>query len=91
MLSDYVDLTIEEGTGGGFNNCGAFTPATTLYSGVLSAYPTAHFDWASGDAVYTATGVAPNRTLRFTVEVQDVPAAQNQNATATFTWEAQDV
>jgi len=28
-------------------------------------------------------------TYRFTVTVQNVPAAQNKTASATFTWEAQ--
>ncbi len=90
-LDTYLDMTVEEGTGGSFGDCTGFTPASTIFNNTLENYATTHTNWASGLNVYTATVNPQSRTLRFTIDVQNNPAAQNDSSTATFTWEAQDV
>ncbi len=89
-LAPYLDTTIEIGTGGAYGNCTGFTPSSTLYSGTLTNYSTTHTNWATGLAAFTAATNPTIRTLRFTVDVQNNPAAQSQSATADFTFEAQD-
>lgn len=91
-LAPYLDTTIEVGTGGAFDNCAGFVPdaAPVIYTGTLAAFSTAHTDWATGLATHTAAANPTAKTLRFTVEVQNNPLAQNKTASADFTWEAQD-
>ncbi len=89
-LAPFLDTTIEIGTGGNFGNCTGFTPTSTLYTGTLDNYSTTHTNWATGLAAFTAAANPTVRTFRFTVDVQNNPAAQSQSATADFTWEAQD-
>jgi hypothetical protein len=89
-LAPYLDTTIEVGSGGSFGDCTGFTPSGTIFNDTLANFSTGHFDWTSGQAVFTATTNPDARTLRFTVTVQDVPAAQGQAAAADFTFEAQD-
>ena len=90
VLATYLDTTIEIGSGGSFGDCSSFTPASTLYTGTLANFSATHTDWTSGLATFTAAANPTSQTLRFTVDVQDDPAAMTQSATATFTWEAQD-
>ncbi len=90
VLATYLDTTIEIGTGGSFGDCTGFTSGSTLYSGTLANFTATHTDWASGLATFTAPANPTVQTLRFTVDVQNDPAAMTQSATATFTWEAQD-
>ena len=89
-LAGYLDTTIEVGTGGAFGNCTGFTPSSTIYTGTLTNFSTTHTNWATGLATFTAAANPTSRTLRFTVDVQNNPAAQGQSASADFTWEAQD-
>jgi len=89
VLSQYLDLTIEVGTGGTFGDCTLFAPATTIYTGTLDNFTATHTAWATGLATFTAAANPTLQVLRFTVDVQDNNAAQGQSATAGFTWEAQ--
>jgi hypothetical protein len=89
-LAPYLDTTVEVGTGGSFGNCTGFTPSSTIYAGTLSNLSTTHTNWATGLATFTAATNPTSQTLRFTVDVQNVTAAQGQSASADFTWEAQD-
>ena len=89
-LAPFLDTTIEIGTGGVFGNCAGFTPTSTLYTGTLDNYSTTHTNWATGLAAFTAAANPTVRTFRFTVDVQNNPAAQGLSATAAFTFEAQD-
>lgn len=90
VLATYLDTTVEIGSGGSFGDCTGFTASSTLYSGTLANFSATHTDWASGLATFTAPANPTSQTLRFTVDVQNDPAAMTQSATATFTWEAQD-
>ena len=89
-LAPFLDTTVEIGNGGSFGNCAAFVPTSTLYTGTLDNFSTVHTNWATGLPTFTATINPTVQTLRFTVDVQNVPAAQNQSGTADFTFEAQD-
>lgn len=88
-LDTYLDTDIEIGTGGSFGDCTGFTPSSTIFNNTLANFAATHTDWASGLATFTAAANPTSRTFRFTVEVQNNPAAQGDTATAIFTFEAQ--
>jgi len=88
-LDDYLDMTVELGTGGSFGDCTGFAGAT-VYTGDLDAFATAYTDFASGTGSWTAAATNDDRTYRFSFTLQDDNAAQALNATVTFTWEAQN-
>ncbi len=90
-LAPYLDLKIEQGTGGSFSGgCGAFTPATTIYTGTLSAFATAATDHASGVGTFAPTGSGQSRTYRitYTLNAATPSSAQGTSASADFRWEA---
>ncbi len=89
-LAPYLDTTVEVGTGGAFGNCTGFSASSTLYTGTLSNFSSTYTNWSTGLATFTAASNPTSRTLRFSVDVQNVPAAQGQSASADFTFEAQD-
>lgn len=88
-LDTYLDTTVEIGTGGSFGDCTGFTPTSTLFNNTLANFAATNTDWSSGLATFTAAANPTSRTFRFTIEVQDNPAAQGDSATADFTFEAQ--
>ncbi len=87
VLAPYLDTTIEVGTGGSFGSCAGFVPSSTIYNNTLDNLP---IGWGTGVPMFTATTNPESRTLRFSVDVQNLPAAQSQSASADFTFEAQD-
>jgi hypothetical protein len=91
-LDDYLNLTIERGSGGTFGDCTGFSSTETVYTGTLDGFTTAHTNFATGAGTWAPTGGAPDddMTYRFTVTLQDDNAAQGLTTTATFTWEAQN-
>ena len=89
------NLTVERGSGlsGAFPSCTGFTPAASVFTGTLGAFPTTYATgpdargsaWAQNDAV----------DYRFTITVVDDPtpnahAAVVSSAAHSFTWEAQN-
>lgn len=104
-LAHYLTLKVTRGTQttGTYPNCGDFTADTrdyigqgagVLYNGNLSSYPGS---WAAGIVdPDNATGSAATwttnevHTYRLEVTLQNVSAAQGQNASASFTWEARN-
>ncbi len=95
-IGQYVDLTIDKGTGmGAFPNCTGFVSQGTVYSGTLGNFASTNTDFASG--VVTNPGVATkwvqNDALvyRFTLTLQNDPAAVGlASGPHSFTWEAQN-
>jgi hypothetical protein len=102
-LAPYLTLTVTRGDDPSpvFDDCVGFTADATdyigagagvVYQGVLSAFPSSYASglvdpvpaspetWTSGEA----------HTYRFVVTLADDNAAQGQNATASFTWEARN-
>jgi hypothetical protein len=88
-LDDYLNLTIERGTGGSFGDCTGFS-GSSIYSGTLDGFTAASTDFASGAGLWTAGSTGDSRVYRFTVTLQDVAAAQGLTADVTFTWESQN-
>ncbi|NNF09059.1 MAG: hypothetical protein HKN74_02130 [Acidimicrobiia bacterium] len=91
-LDDYLDLTVERGSGGSFGDCSGFTSSELVYSGTLDGFTGTHTDFATGAGTWAPTGGAPDddMTYRFVVTLQDDNAAQGLTTTASFTWEAQN-
>ena len=90
-LDAYLDLIVEEGTGGIFNNCSGFSATSTVYTGgTLADFAVAHTNFGNGAGTWTPSANPESVTFKFTATLQDNNAAQGLDATATFTWEAQN-
>ena len=89
----YLNLTIEEGTGGVFGNCTGFTLENTIESaGTLSDFDTAHTNYGTGAGVWDPAATPESKTYRITVEFDSAApnAEQGESVTAvTFNWEVQ--
>jgi hypothetical protein len=91
-LAPYLDLSIEIGdaASGAFGDCSTFVPAAELYRGTLAEFATAFSSYFSGLPTWDPAEVAEVRTFRFTVEVQDNPAAEGKSVAFGFSWETRD-
>ena len=89
-LEDYLDLTVERGTG----TCAEFGTATAVWTsagdGSLGAFMASKTDFASGSDNWAVTGGGDNDTVpyRFTIVQQDDNAAQGLTSTVSFVWVA---
>ena len=88
-LDDYLDMTVELGTGGSFGSCAGFS-GSSVYTGTLDGFASAHTGFASGTGSWSPAATSETRTYRFSFTLQDDNAAQGLDATVTFTWEAQN-
>ena len=88
--ASYLNLTVEDGSGGSFGSCTGFSASSTLFNGTLNGFGAAYTNWTTGLAVWNPATTPSSHTLRFTATLQDNNAAQNLTATAVFTWEAQN-
>jgi hypothetical protein len=91
-LAPYLNLTIESGSMPAatlFSGCSGFSPTATEYSGTLDGFSTTRTSYADPAAVtaWDPAGSGETRTFRFTISVQDVPAAEGKNTTFGFQWE----
>jgi hypothetical protein len=91
-LAPYLDLTIEIGRAapGSFGSCASFVPSATLFTGTLAGFDAAHGTYASGVPTWNPGGEREARSFRFSVAVQDVPAAAGLSAGFGFSWATQD-
>lgn len=89
-LDTYLNTQIELGTGGGYGDCASFVTGSTLFTNTLENFGATHTNYANGLTVYTPTIGSTNRTLRFTVTLQDNNSAQGLSSTAAFTFEVQN-
>jgi len=94
-LAPYVDLVVEQGTGGGntgtyAGGCGGFS-GTTLYSGTVAGFATASSTFATGVGTFAPSSSGSFEVYKFTytLDAATPSAQQAQSATATFQWEAQ--
>ncbi len=91
-LEDYLDFTVERGTG----TCAAFTADVMVWDtatdGDLGVYLAGATNYATGVDGWNVTGGAPDDTVpyRITATLQDNNAAQGLASTVTFTWESQN-
>ncbi|MBL8776540.1 MAG: hypothetical protein JNK12_11425 [Acidimicrobiales bacterium] len=85
-LAGLLDVQVERGTGGAFQDCTGFTPTETVYDGTLAGLA------ARGDGVEaaTVTELPAAETFRFTFELAGVPETDETDATASarFIWQA---
>ena len=89
-LDAYLDLTIEEGSGGSFTDCTGFVGSTVFPTNTLANFSATHVNFGSGITGWSPVANADSRTYRFTLALQDNNLAQGLSTTGTFTWEAQN-
>jgi hypothetical protein len=97
-LDPYLNITVEKGSmpaGTTFPNCTGFISQATISPvGTLQAFKTARAGFATGLTAFPAAQIAWNNAdtlvYRFTVQVQNVFAAQGLTGLVGFTWEAQN-
>ena len=87
-LAGLLDVQVERGTGGAFQDCAGFTPTETVYEGTLAGLA----DRADGVEAATVTETPAAETFRFTFELTGVPETATDEADATasarFIWQA---
>jgi hypothetical protein len=99
-LADHLTLTVTRGTQASpsFPACTGFTADSgnygygangDVYQGKLSGLPAGYASGIADPAASWSNGDA--RTYRYTVTVDNTPAAQGLTASATFNWEARNL
>lgn len=88
-LGSYVDLVIEEGTGGSFSSCAGFSASGTIYNGTLNGF-SALTSYASGVGTWTPTSNGQTKVYRFTYTLNAAApnSVQNSTTSISFVWEA---
>ena len=97
-LGTYLDMVIDEGTGGTFatsgpTSCTGFTFGANDFTGTLAALATTKTNFATGVSSWAPTGSgSESKTFRVTYTVNgSIPnTAQAGTAAAGLTWEAQN-
>lgn len=95
-LANSLNLTITQGTGGGFGSCTGFAPlgsGATVYSGTVQAFGATATNFSSGLGTWAPTGTgSETRVFQFTwtLDPNTPNTAQSGTATIGFTWEAQN-
>lgn len=94
-LGAYLNLTVEEGSGGSFagsgpGSCPDFTASATLYSGTLDHFAATRTGHASGVGSFAPTGAGQARVFRFSYQLDRAAPESTRSGTAAvaFTWEA---
>lgn len=92
-LGSYLNLTVEEGTGGSFGDCTGFVLENAIESGgTFVDFDSTHTSYATGAGVWDPASTPVSKTYRVTValDVAAPDAEQGESVTAqTFTWEVQ--
>lgn len=92
-LGTYLNVTIEEGTGGTFGDCTGFSLENAIESGgTLADFDTAHTNYATGAGVWDPSATPESKTYRVTVGLDAAApdSEQGESVTAmTITWEVQ--
>jgi hypothetical protein len=95
-LSSSINLSITQGTGGGFGSCTGFTALQTgssVYSGTLAAFGTSATNYATGVGSWTPTGSGSETRvyqITYTLDPATPNTAQGGTASIGLTWEAQN-
>ncbi len=90
-LDGYLQLKVEQGTGGSSASCTGFTPTSTIVNGTLAAFAAASTDAATGVGTFDPTSAGQSAVYRFSYSVADDNAAQGLTCQVAFTWEASSV
>ena len=91
-LEDYLDFTVERGTG----TCAVFVADVMVWNsgtdGDLGVFLSGATNYATGVDAWNVTGGGPDDTVpyRITATLQDDNAAQGLASTLTVTWESQN-
>ncbi len=92
-LGTYLNVTIEEGTGGSFGSCGAFVLENTIEpTGTLASWDTTHTNYATGAGVWDPASTPESKTYRITLEFDAAAPNSEMGESVTalaFTWEVQ--
>jgi hypothetical protein len=81
-LADYLDVTVDEGSGGSFETCEGFSIIRPVFAGTLGEL--AADDWIPLGRMVNTGDV---RHYRIRMALQDTTDALGQSATADFIWE----
>lgn len=91
-FANYLNLTIEEGTGGSFGDCTGFVSQNTIESGgTLTNFGAAHTNYANGAGVWDPAATPQSKTYRITFQLDAATPNVEQGESVTalvFTWEA---
>ena len=95
-LSSSLNLTITQGSGGGFGSCTGYAPlasGSSVYTGTVAGFATAATNFSTGLGTWAPTGTASEtRVFQFTYTLDAAAPNTTQGGTAAlgFTWEAQN-
>jgi hypothetical protein len=95
-FSSYINVTVNQGTGGGFGSCSGFTALSTggtLYSGTLANFGSTYTNYSNGLGTWAPTGSASESRvyqITYTVSSTAPNSAQAGTAALGLTWEAQN-
>lgn len=81
QLADYLNITIEQGEGAGFEDCTTFVPDGTVFTGSLAQLTTQRL------VVGTIYNQDESTSFRFTFALADTEEALGLEASADFIWE----
>ena len=90
-LSDYLNLKVEEGTGGSFSNCTGFTAGSTIFDGTATSFA-GKTDFASGVGSWAPAAGTVTKTYKvtYTLSGSTPDTAQGGTTALAFTWESQN-
>ena len=89
-VAQYVDLVIEEGTGGGFGDCTGFSSTGSAYTGTLANFTATTTDYGSGVGSWAPSAAASTvYRIGYTLNAATPTGKQGAVTTVTFQWESQ--
>ncbi len=92
-LGSYLNLTVDEGTGGTFADCTGFGVVNTIVNAqTLVAFDAARTSYANGVGVWDPATTPETITYRFTIEMDPATPNTHQGESVTnltFVWEIQ--
>lgn len=91
-LGPYLNVTVEQGSGGTFASCSGFGSATTIYTGTLANLASTSTSFANGVGSWSPTAAGQARTYRITTTLSATApaAAAESSAGITLVWEARN-
>jgi hypothetical protein len=88
-LGPYLNLTVEQGTGGSFGNCTGFT-AQASTTGTLASFASTYTGFTGGFGTWAPTAAGDVRTYRISWSLAANNVAAGKSAALAFTWEARN-
>lgn len=92
-LAGFINLKVEEGTGGTTNSCAGFTGGSTVFDASLASFGTTKTSYATGVGGWAPTG-SGNETrsyrITYTLSGSTPDSAQGGAASVGLTWESQN-